>query len=191
MVTTLISGALITSNKWKYMVEHKVSLATMCVGRAVVIWKEGQLDIRWVWNCLCFWHRFYRGSHGVIVVYDVSRIDSFANVKRWLQEIDQNCDAKVQKVLGLYHLHSAYSLLFHVNHCRLYHYYNRFTALCPGLPGWAGNGRNFRSHLSWSSIILYLLFPSTTIRSILCSIYMLDSLSAQPFSKSSLVYLLV
>ena len=32
---------------------------------------------------------YYRGTHGVIVVYDVSSGDSFANVKRWLHEIDQ------------------------------------------------------------------------------------------------------
>jgi len=25
---------------------------------------------------------------------------------------------------------------------QLYYYYNRFTALCPGLPGWAGTRRN-------------------------------------------------
>jgi len=41
----------------------------------------------------------------VIVVYDVSRIDSFASVKRWLQEIENNCDAAVQKILGLYCWH--------------------------------------------------------------------------------------
>ena len=55
----------------------------------------------------CF--SFYRGSHGVIVVFDVSRIESFANVKRWLAEIDSNCDATVQKVLGLCSLHSSHS----------------------------------------------------------------------------------
>jgi len=63
-----------------------------------------------VTNCLRFCYRFYRGSHGVIVVYDVSRIESFANVKRWLQEIDQNCDAAVQKVLGMCCLRLAYVL---------------------------------------------------------------------------------
>ncbi|GLV37057.1 Rab35 [Carabus blaptoides fortunei] len=41
---------------------------------------------------------YYRGTHGVIVVYDVTSGDSFANVKRWLHEIEQNCDV-VNKVL--------------------------------------------------------------------------------------------
>lgn len=35
---------------------------------------------------------YYRGTHGVIVVYDVTNGESFVNVKRWLSEIEQNCD---------------------------------------------------------------------------------------------------
>lgn len=41
---------------------------------------------------------YYRGTHGVIVVYDVQSAESFVNVKRWLHEIEQNCDV-VNKVL--------------------------------------------------------------------------------------------
>lgn len=46
-----------------------------------------------------FFLSYYRGTHGVIVVYDVSNGESFANVKRWLQEIESNCEV-VNKVLG-------------------------------------------------------------------------------------------
>ncbi|GMT18882.1 hypothetical protein PFISCL1PPCAC_10179 [Pristionchus fissidentatus] len=41
---------------------------------------------------------YYRGTHGVIVVYDVTNGESFGNVKRWLMEIDTNCE-NVQKIL--------------------------------------------------------------------------------------------
>jgi len=47
------------------------------------------------------------------------------------------------------------------------------------------------SHLSWSSTILYQLPPFTAIHSILPVHFVLDSLFAQPLSKSSLFYLLV
>jgi Ras-related protein Rab-35 len=43
---------------------------------------------------------YYRGTHGVIVVYDVTNGESFANVKRWLSEIDQNCDIVNRVLVG-------------------------------------------------------------------------------------------
>lgn len=43
---------------------------------------------------------YYRGTHGVIVVYDVTSGESFVNVKRWLQEIDQNCDVVNRILVG-------------------------------------------------------------------------------------------
>jgi Ras-related protein Rab-1A len=32
---------------------------------------------------------YYRGAHGIIVVYDITNLDSFNNVKRWLEEINK------------------------------------------------------------------------------------------------------
>lgn len=44
--------------------------------------------------------RYYRNTHGVIIVYDVTNPESFVNVKRWLNEISQNCD-NVCKIMGM------------------------------------------------------------------------------------------
>jgi Ras-related protein Rab-35 len=49
--------------------------------------------------CFSSSSRYYRGTHGVIVVYDVTSAESFVNVKRWLHEINQNCD-DVCRILG-------------------------------------------------------------------------------------------
>jgi len=43
---------------------------------------------------------YYRGTHGVIVVYDVTNGESFANVKRWLHEIEQNCEVVNRILVG-------------------------------------------------------------------------------------------
>ncbi|XP_076472878.1 ras-related protein Rab-35-like [Babylonia areolata] len=43
---------------------------------------------------------YYRGTHGVVVVYDVTSGESFANVRRWLHEIDNNCDVVNRILVG-------------------------------------------------------------------------------------------
>lgn len=43
---------------------------------------------------------YYRGTHGVIVVYDVTKGETFANVKRWLHEIEQNCEMVSRVLVG-------------------------------------------------------------------------------------------
>jgi len=42
---------------------------------------------------------YYRGAHGIIVVYDVTDQTSFNNVKNWLNEIERYANENVNKLL--------------------------------------------------------------------------------------------
>jgi len=42
---------------------------------------------------------YYRDAHGIIVVYDVTDLESFSNVKHWLHEIDRYYCDNVNKLL--------------------------------------------------------------------------------------------
>ncbi len=42
---------------------------------------------------------YYRGVHGIIVVYDVTNALSFANVRHWINEVDRYASGNVEKLL--------------------------------------------------------------------------------------------
>ncbi|CAK4602841.1 unnamed protein product [Aphanomyces euteiches] len=42
---------------------------------------------------------YYRGAHGIMIVFDVTDMDSFTNVKQWLDEIDIHATDNVVKLL--------------------------------------------------------------------------------------------
>lgn len=42
---------------------------------------------------------YYRGAHGIIIVYDITKQETFDNVKTWLQEIDKFASDNVNKLL--------------------------------------------------------------------------------------------
>eukprot|EP00742_Colponemidia_sp_Colp-10_P000184 GILJ01000207.1.p1 GENE.GILJ01000207.1~~GILJ01000207.1.p1 ORF type:complete len:204 (-),score=34.34 GILJ01000207.1:255-866(-) len=42
---------------------------------------------------------YYRGAHGIIIVYDVTDRESFNNVKQWMAEIDRYACENVNKLL--------------------------------------------------------------------------------------------
>lgn len=43
---------------------------------------------------------YYRGTHGVIIVYDVTNANTFKSIQRWLLEIDQYCSSVSRILVG-------------------------------------------------------------------------------------------
>jgi len=42
---------------------------------------------------------YYRGAHGIIIVYDTTSYDSFSNVQQWLEEINMQSSSSTIKIL--------------------------------------------------------------------------------------------
>ena len=42
---------------------------------------------------------FYRGAHGIVLVYDVTNIESFTNIPKWLKELDLQDYNSIVKIL--------------------------------------------------------------------------------------------
>jgi len=46
----------------------------------------------------CIRPQYYRGAHGVLVIYDVTSQESFDHLDKWLNELDTNC-GKIPKII--------------------------------------------------------------------------------------------
>ena len=44
-------------------------------------------------------HAFYKQANGVVVTFDVTSEDTFKNVKKWMESIDQHADENICKVM--------------------------------------------------------------------------------------------
>ena len=44
---------------------------------------------------------YYRGAHGVVLVYDVTRMDSFENLEQWLKEVEMYSPGNGESVVKL------------------------------------------------------------------------------------------
>ena len=42
---------------------------------------------------------YYKGSHGIILMYDVTDRNSFKNIRNWMKQIEANADKSIRKVL--------------------------------------------------------------------------------------------
>ena len=42
---------------------------------------------------------YFRGAHGILLIYDVTYRDSFKSLEIWLKEIEQNANENISKIL--------------------------------------------------------------------------------------------
>lgn len=43
--------------------------------------------------------QYYRRAHGVVLVYDISREDSFANMRKWLKYVDEYASSDIKLIM--------------------------------------------------------------------------------------------
>lgn len=42
---------------------------------------------------------YYTGSHGILLMYDITRIGTFTNIRKWIKDIDDICEVKPVMIL--------------------------------------------------------------------------------------------
>jgi Ras-related protein Rab-1A len=47
----------------------------------------------------CITQQYYRGAHGILLLYDMTDRASFASLRRWLEEVNRLCAPEVTKLL--------------------------------------------------------------------------------------------
>ncbi|KAK2999918.1 hypothetical protein RJ639_024236, partial [Escallonia herrerae] len=72
----------------------KLQISKVIANAVMLLWDTaGQERFRTITSS------YYRGAHGIIIVYDVTEMESFNNVKQWLSEIDRYANDSVCKLL--------------------------------------------------------------------------------------------
>ena len=87
-------------------------------------------------NTLRYFVRYYRGTSGIIIMYEVCDKTTFKNIPNWLYEINQNCDSSVIKILGTF---ISYAVQFYYYY--LFCYFPQLTSFNKIMAGPSGRGR--------------------------------------------------
>ncbi|KAE8724791.1 Ras-related protein RABD1 [Hibiscus syriacus] len=86
--------------EYKHVSSKKVVLGILVVVNGMVLMVFiGQWDTAGQERFRTITSSYYRGAHGIIIVYDVTETESFNNVKQWLNEIDRYANDSVCKLL--------------------------------------------------------------------------------------------
>ncbi|MFX1521299.1 MAG: Rab family GTPase [Promethearchaeota archaeon] len=77
-------------------VAHAVKRVTINDNEIIMtIWDTGGQEL---FDCVR--PQYYRGAHGVLVIYDVTNQESFDHIDKWFDELDKNCGEIPKIILG-------------------------------------------------------------------------------------------
>ncbi|KAH1007195.1 hypothetical protein HUJ04_004462 [Dendroctonus ponderosae] len=93
-VSIFYLGIIALTLNWKFLLQKIRTIELDGKTIKLQIWDTaGQERFRTITSS------YYRGAHGIIVVYDCTDQDSFNNVKQWLEEIERYACDNVNKLL--------------------------------------------------------------------------------------------